>query len=810
MRPRGQRRVWVLVLVGLLLLTLGAGCASMEEKRDKFMQEGQVLYDKGDYVRARLQFKNALQINPKYAPALMWLAKTELKLENWRGAFGALQQAVEADPKLLEAQVTLGRIYLGGKKLAEAEERLKVAQEINPKDIEVLLLAAGVAAAKEKYQEALELYREIKVLDPKRVEAYLGQAQMEVLRQNPAAAAAVLEEGIKAAPEAIGLYVARGRLAAGQKDFATAETFFRQAIDREPKNISLLNELAQLFLANNKPDEAEAILRQTMALEPDNEKPVIMTARLLMAKRQVKEGEALLKDFIAKHPDNANAKFALAEFYLANQRENQALKTLQEIVGNQPTTPAALQAKNQIALIHARRGRLAEAQQLVDEVIKENPKDMTATRTRGLIALAQKNGLEAVNNFRIYANDQPTNPEAKLLLARAHLINNELEQARDQAKRALELKPDYLEARRFLYGTYLQKKDYDGLIQLLKNYLNYNEKDAFNLVALAEAYAAKGDLGSARSTLQRLLKLEPESPLPLFQMARLEMFQKKPAEAIKYLQEALQKNPNFIEAAQFLTGIYQENNQLPKALETVDKLLARSPQNPLLYQLKGELLLLQKKPEAAAAALEAALTRNPRQLGALRLLVLAYAQNPDLEKVKQELAAKTADPKAPLFYTMAEAMFYERLKDYQRAREVYEQMIKRGVFVGLAKNNLAYLYAEHLATPENLQQALALVNEILDEAPEDPNILDTKGWILCKMGDYRQAQSYLTQAAETAPNNPTLKYHLAFCEAKLGEIDKAKNDLEKMLELKINFPERAAAETLLLELRQQGAGPSAK
>ncbi len=242
----------------------------------------------------------------------------------------------------------------------------------------------------------------------------------------------------------------------------------------------------------------------------------------------------------------------------------------------------------------------------------------------------------------------------------------------------MELKPDYLEARRFLYGTYLQQKDYDGLIQILKTYLNYNEKDAFNLVSLAEAYAAKGDMGSARSTLQRLMKLEPESPLGYFQMARLEMFQKKPQEAAKYLQEALQKNPNFIEAAQLLVGIYQESDQLPKALEAVDKLLARSPDNPYLHQLKGEIYLLQKKPEAAATALEKAVTLNPRQLGALRLLVIAYAQNPDPEKVKQELAAKTADPKAPLFYIMAEAMFYERLKDYQRAREVYEQMIKRG------------------------------------------------------------------------------------------------------------------------------------
>ncbi len=90
------------------------------------------------------------------------------------------------------------------------------------------------------------------------------------------------------------------------------------------------------------------------------------------------------------------------------------------------------------------------------------------------------------------------------------------------------------------------------------------------------------------------------------------------------------------------------------------------------------------------------------------------------------------------------------------------------MFVGLAKNNLAYLYAEHLATPENLQQASTLINEVLDEAPEDPNILDTKGWILCKMGDYRQAQSYLTQAAETAPQQSDAEISPGFLRGQIG------------------------------------------
>jgi Tfp pilus assembly protein PilF len=143
------------------------------------------------------------------------------------------------------------------------------------------------------------------------------------------------------------------------------------------------------------------------------------------------------------------------------------------------------------------------------------------------------------------------------------------------------------------------------------------------------------------------------------------------------------------------------------------------------------------------------------------------------------------------------------LKDYNKATEVYNRMIEKDIFTTLARNNLAYLLATQTPSPENFDRALKLASDALDEAPEDANILDTKGWILCQKGDYRQAVTYLEQAMESSPQNPPLQYHLAYCQAKVGEVAKAKENLEKLLENKAKFPDRAAAETLLLQLRNE-------
>ncbi len=121
---RGNNAVWLVVL---LVAIYCCACSSMEQQRDNFLASGQALYQQGDYVRARLQFQNALQIDPKFAPAYLWLAKTELNLKNPQGAYGALNQAVELKPDLTEAQILLGNLLLKAKQPDKAREKAELA-----------------------------------------------------------------------------------------------------------------------------------------------------------------------------------------------------------------------------------------------------------------------------------------------------------------------------------------------------------------------------------------------------------------------------------------------------------------------------------------------------------------------------------------------------------------------------------------------------------------------------------------------------------------------------------------------------------
>jgi len=64
----------------------------------KFYNKGKALYEKGDFVKAELEFKNAVQIDPKFADGHYMLGMVSLRKGNIRGAYGAFSKAVELSP----------------------------------------------------------------------------------------------------------------------------------------------------------------------------------------------------------------------------------------------------------------------------------------------------------------------------------------------------------------------------------------------------------------------------------------------------------------------------------------------------------------------------------------------------------------------------------------------------------------------------------------------------------------------------------------------------------------------------------------
>ncbi|HID30352.1 MAG TPA: tetratricopeptide repeat protein, partial [Desulfobacterales bacterium] len=96
-----------------------------------------------------------------------------------------------------------------------------------------------------------------------------------------------------------------------------------------------------------------------------------------------------------------------------------------------------------------------------------------------------------------------------------------------------------------------------------------------------------------------------------------------------------------------------------------------------------------------------------------------------------------------------------------------------------AVNNLAYLYVNRFPTRENLKRA----SELLSVIPEDsvgPQVLDTKGWVHYKQGQYDEAIKVL-ERARAAADNPIIQLHLGLAYLKGNQAVNARDALDKAM-----------------------------
>jgi len=122
-------RTKVVLLVFVSTLYLLTGCASDEDKKKSHLEKGNSYFTNQEYRSARIEYKNAIQIDPAYVEAYLKLGETNLKLGDPRGALQAYSMVAELDPDDMEAQFKLATFYLLGKRDKEAKFREKKGTE---------------------------------------------------------------------------------------------------------------------------------------------------------------------------------------------------------------------------------------------------------------------------------------------------------------------------------------------------------------------------------------------------------------------------------------------------------------------------------------------------------------------------------------------------------------------------------------------------------------------------------------------------------------------------------------------------------
>ena len=123
-----------------MLLCIGAGHAFAQEKTDRdYLRSGNKLYNDSLFIKAEVDYRKALEINPKSTDAMFNLANALLMQQKAKEAMEQYESVskIEKDKqKLAQIYHNMGVILQSSKQLPQCIEAYKESLRNNPKDDE--------------------------------------------------------------------------------------------------------------------------------------------------------------------------------------------------------------------------------------------------------------------------------------------------------------------------------------------------------------------------------------------------------------------------------------------------------------------------------------------------------------------------------------------------------------------------------------------------------------------------------------------------------------------------------------------------
>jgi tetratricopeptide (TPR) repeat protein len=786
----------------IVVAVASAGCGGAKMREAKHMAKGQQFLADGNFEKARIEFRNALQIAPNDSDARYYNGVVDEKLGNLREAAQYYQGAVDSNGDNTIARGALGRLFVVSGAPDSALDVIKPSLLKHPDDPELLTVRAAARIELKDPEGAREDAERAVKLAPHNEDAV--ETLAGIYKSSGAAdkASELLESTIKQMPDSVDLRLSLAQLYASQGKEPEVEQLLIELVRLKPNDASQRLRLAQYYSRLNHLDESERVLREAIKTLPADNNLKIALVQFLSARRSKDAATTELASMIAQDPKNNQLKFAQAQLFVQAKEFDQAENTYRAIIAANDSDAAGITARDSLAALLIQNGKTPDAQKLLAEVLTKNPRDNDALVMRGNLALQSKDPKSAIADLRSVLRDQPNSIGVMRTLARAHLANGEPELAEETMRRALEVNPKDSGARLDLAGLLVQlgkpaqaKPVVDELVK----------QEPGNLQALDlqfHADLATNDNVDAKTAADTILTLQPKEPVGSFYEGIVAEAQKRPEDALRFYSAALAARPEAPEPLERLCHVLVASNRAAEALKRLDDVEARYPQLPYASNIKGEILASNHRTADAKAAFGISIERAPKWQNAYQNLVLMQMQEKDPEGAAATLQQGIKQVDHPDAFRIELASIYERLGRPDDAIGVYDAALKIDPHSDVAANNLAMLLITYKKDKASLDRAKDLTQRFANSS--NSAFLDTYGWVLFKSGDAASAVTALQSAVSKAPDSPASLYHLGMAQASAGLDDAARDSLTRSLKLGKNFLGKDEAQTTLDRLAKLG------
>jgi tetratricopeptide (TPR) repeat protein len=762
-------------VVVLAALTLVSCSRDPNVAKKRYLENGNKYFAKGKYKEASIMYRNALQKDQRYGPAYYRLAQTDLKLGRIPNALGELRRAIELIPKdqpeHFDAEVRLAEIYLAFTRetqyLSEAEGVAKELLQRDPNSYDGHRLTADLDFV--RAQSSFHAGR------PEETEKLLTDAIAEYRKAM----------SLKTPGPAIRMQLARA-LAAGRQ-FAEAERIYRQVIDDDKTLVQAYNELYGVYVLQGKTAEAEQILKAGAANNPKQIAFLVSLASFYSGLKRHDDMVATLNRIKGHVKDYDRAYLVVGDFYFRNADMAEALKQYQEGMAADPKQKATYQ-KRMIEVL-MRQNRRAEAADIDQAILKDNPKDSDARGLQASLLLERGDVQKAISELQAVVNAAPDNFVARYNLGRAHVARGEWEQARQQFTEAIRERQDYLPARLALAQLQVLRADpqtgagYEEALKSVAGILAIDRKNGPARMIEAAALLGEKKYGEARQLLEAIRQANPSAPDIDYSLGMVSLKEGNLKDAEEIFRKAYAASPKDPRGLVGLVETLAAQGHYDQAIQFLQSELAKNPTRNDLQMTLGNIAVRAGNFDLAVGEFQAVLgelDKNSKARGEVYFrLGVTLRKKGDLKGAIQTLykARETLPGNAMVVNELAVALQSADRK--QEAREAYEQAVKMEPQNGFALNNLAFLIAESNAG--DLDQALTYAQRAKQALPNLSEVSDTMGWIYLKKNMTDNAMDIFQGLVDKMPGNSTYRYHLGMAYAQKGDKPRALKEFQQAL-----------------------------
>lgn len=289
-----------------------------------------------------------------------------------------------------------------------------------------------------------------------------------------------------------------------------------QQFDQEFENSYEINDPpillknALLLIRNNELDLAQNLLRAMLDKDPLNLKAIQWMGFTLMKKNHWDEALQCYLVLAQINPDILNLSLVGEIYYRqghdveAKNYYTQALKFIDH------SHPILFEIYKNLGNIYVKEGDLEAAEENYNKAYTICPNSDVLLVNYGTLEIQKENYVKAENHFRAAIAINEKNDKAWVGLSLLYREKGDIELARANVERSLDLNPNNETALK-LYVEWTMNGSYlDSVIDRLQVYLGNNDQNAQMAFVLAKVLVTVGRLSQAAIEMERVLALQPE------------------------------------------------------------------------------------------------------------------------------------------------------------------------------------------------------------------------------------------------------------------------------------------------------------